>query len=139
MRYMKYGELRINLENLLGVYIKREEVGDKYVDDNSEIVIQSFNFDNSISTTKILCKFELGKKIINKLANLLSSEYINIQSVMIIKKDFIKVWYSNSKKDCLVEDFNGELIYIGDDRDALLNIDKELDKDEQNVFTVKWG
>ena len=137
MRYMKYGELRINLENLLGVYIKREEVGDKYVDDNSEIVIQSFNFDNSISTTKILCKFELGKKIINKLANLLSSEYINIQSVMIIKKDFIKVWYSNSKKDCLVEDFNGELIYIGDDRDVLLNIDKELDKDEQNVFTVK--
>ena len=137
MRYMKYGELRINLENLLGVYIKREEVGDKYVDDNSEIVIQSFNFDNSISTTKILCKFELGKKIINKLANLLSSEYINIQSVMIIKKDFIKVWYSNSKKDCLVEHFNGELIYIGDDRDALLNIDKELDKDEQNVFTVK--
>ena len=137
MRYMKYGELRINLENLLGVYIKREEVGDKYVDDNSEIVIQSFNFDNSISTTKILCKFELGKKIINKLANLLSSEYINIQSVMIIKKDFIKVWYSNSKKDCLVEDFNGELIYIGDDRDALLKIDKELDKDEQNVFTVK--
>lgn len=139
MRYMKYGELRINLENLLGVYIKREEVGDKYVDDNSEIVIQSFNFDNSISTTKILCKFELGKKIINKLASLLSSEYINIQSVMIIKKEFIKVWYSNSKKDCLVEDFNGELIYIGDDRDALLNIDKELDKDEQNVFTVKWG
>ena len=137
MRYMKYGELRINLENLLGVYIKREEVGDKYVDDNSEIVIQSFNFDNSISTTKILCKFELGKKIINKLANLLSSEYINIQSVMIIKKDFIKVWYSNSKKDCLVEDFNGELIYIGDDRDALLNTDKDLDKDEQNVFTVK--
>ena len=139
MRYMKYGELRINLENLLGIYIKREEVGDKYVDDNSEIVIQSFNFDNSISTTKILCKFELGKKIINKLASLLSSEYINIQSVMIIKKEFIKVWYSNSKKDCLVEDFNGELIYIGDDRDALLNIDKELDKDEQNVFTVKWG
>ena len=139
MRYMKYGELRINLENLLGVYIKREEVGDKYVDDNSEIVIQSFNFDNSISTTKILCKFELGKKIINKLASLLSSEYMNIQSVMIIKKEFIKVWYSNSKKDCLVEDFNGELIYIGDDRDALLNIDKELDKDEQNVFTVKWG
>ena len=137
MRYMKYGELRINLENLLGVYIKREEVGDKYVDDNSEIVIQSFNFDNSISTTKILCKFELGKKIINKVASLLSSEYINIQSVMIIKKDFIKVWYSNSKKDCLVEDFNGELIYIGDDRDALLNIDKELDNDEQNVFTVK--
>ena len=137
MRYMKYGELRINLENLLGVYIKREEVGDKYVDDNSEIVIQSFNFDNSISTTKILCKIELGKKIINKLASLLSSEYINIQSVMIIKKEFIKVWYSNSKKDCLVEDFNGELIYIGDDRDALLNIDKELDKDEQNVFTVK--
>ena len=137
MRYMKYGELRINLENLLGVYIKREEVGDKYVDDNSEIVIQSFNFDNSISTTKILCKFELGKKIINKLANLLSSEYINIQSVMIIKKDFIKVWYSNSRKNCLVEDFNGELIYISDDRDALLNIDKELDKDEQNVFTVK--
>ena len=137
MRYMKYGELRINLENLLGVYIKREEVGDKYVDDNSEIVIQSFNFDNSISTTKILCKFELGKKIINKLASLLSSEYINIQSVMIIKKEFIKVWYSNSKKDCLVEDFNGELIYISDDRDALLNIDKELDKDEQNVFTVK--
>ena len=137
MRYMKYGELRINLENLLGIYIKREEVGDKYVDDNSEIVIQSFNFDNSISTTKILCKFELGKKIINKLANLLSSEYINIQSVMIIKKDFIKVWYSNSKKDCLVEDFNGELIYIGNDRDVLLNIDKELDKDEQNVFTVK--
>ena len=39
--------------------------------------------------------------------------------------------------NCLVEDFNGELIYIGDDRDALLNIDKELDKDEQNVFTVK--
>ena len=139
MRYMKYGELRINLENLLGVYIERKEVGDKYVDDNSEIVIQSFNFDNSISTTKILCKFELGKKIINKLASLLSSEYINIQSVMIIKKEFIKVWYSNSKKDCLVEDFNGELIYIGDDRDALLNIDKELDKDEQNVFTVKWG
>ena len=137
MRYMKYGELRINLENLLGVYIKREEVGDKYVDDNSEIVIQSFNFDNSISTTKILCKFELGKKIINKLANLLSSEYINIQSVMIIKKDFIKVWYSNSKKDCLVEDFNGELIYIGDDKNDLLNIDKELDNDEQNVFTVK--
>ena len=137
MRYMKYGELRINLENLLGVYMEREEVGDKYVDDNSEIVIQSFNFDNSISTTKILCKFELGKKIINKLANLLSSEYINIQSVMIIKKDFIKVWYSNSKQDCLVEDFNGELIYIGDNRDDLLNIDKELDKDEQNVFTVK--
>ena len=54
-----------------------------------------------------------------------------------IKKDFIKVWYSNSRKNCLVEDFNGELIYIGDDRDALLNIDKELDKDEQNVFTVK--
>ena len=137
MKYVKCGELRINLENLLGVYMEREEVGDKYVDDNSEIVIQSFNFDNSISTTKILCKFELGKKIINKLANLLSSEYINIQSVMIIKKDFIKVWYSNSKKDCLVEDFNGELIYIGDDRDALLNIDKELDKDEQNVFAVK--
>ena len=137
MRYMKYGELRINLENLLGVYIEREEVGDKYVDDNSKIVIQSFNFDNSISTTKILCKFELGKKIINKLANLLSSEYINIQSVMIIKKEFIKVWYSNSKKDCLVADFNGELIYIGDHRDAVLNIDKELDKDEQNVFTVK--
>ena len=137
MKYVKCGELRINLENLLGVYMEREEVGDKYVDDNSEIVIQSFNFDNSISTTKILCKFELGKKIINKLTNLLSSEYINIQSIMIIKKDFIKVWYSNSKKDCLVEDFNGELIYIGDDRDALLNIDKELDKDEQNVFTVK--
>ena len=71
MRYMKYGELRINLENLLGVYIKREEVGDKYVDDNSKIVIQSLNFDNSISTTKILCKFELGKKIINKVASLL--------------------------------------------------------------------
>ena len=137
MRYMKYGELRINLENLLGVYIKREEVGDKYVDDNSEIVIQSFNFDNSISTTKILCKFELGKKIINKLANLLSSEYINIQSVMIIKKDFIKVWYSNSRKNCLVEDFNGELIYISDDKNDLLNIDKELDKNKQNVFTVK--
>ena len=137
MKYVKCGELRINLENLLGVYMEREEVGDKYVDDNSKIVIQSFNFDNSISTTKILCKFELGKKIINKLVNLLSSEYINIQSVMIIKKEFIKVWYSNSKKDCLVEDFNGELIYIGDDRDALLNIDKELDKDEQNVFTVK--
>ena len=137
MKYVKCGELRINLENLLGVYIKREEVGNKYVDDNSEIVIQSLNFDNSVSTTKILCKFELGKKIIDKVTNLLSSEYINIQSVMIIKKDFIKVWYSNSKKDCLVEDFNGELIYIGDDRDALLNIDKELDKDEQNVFTVK--
>ena len=136
MRYMKYGELRINLENLLGVYIKREEVGDKYVDDNSEIVIQSFNFDNSISTTKILCKFELGKKIINKLANLLSSEYINIQSVMIIKKEFIKVWYSNSKKDCLVEDFNGELIYIGDDRDALLNIDKELNNEEDRKSVV---
>ena len=43
---MKYGELRINLENLLGIYIKREEVGDKYVDDNSEIVIQSFNFED---------------------------------------------------------------------------------------------
>ena len=137
MRYMKYGELRINLENLLGIYIKREEVGDKYVDDNSEIVIQSFNFDNSISTTKILCKFELGKKIINKLANLLSSEYINIQSVMIIKKDFIKVWYSNSRKNCLVEDFNGELIYISDDKNDLLNIDNELNNDEQNVFTVK--
>ena len=137
MRYMKYGELRINLENLLGVYIEREEVGDKYVDDNSEIVIQSFNFDNSISTTKILCKFELGKKIINKLASLLSSEYINIQSVMIIKKEFIKVWYSNSKKDCLVEDFNGELIYISDDKNDLLNIDNELNNDEQNVFTVK--
>ena len=137
MRYMKYGELRINLENLLGVYIEREEVGDKYVDDNSEIVIQSFNFDNSISTTKILCKFELGKKIINKLANLLSSEYINIQSVMIIKKDFIKVWYSNSRKNCLVEDFNGELIYISDDKNDLLNIDNELNNDEQNVFTVK--
>lgn len=137
MRYMKYGELRINLENLLGVYIEREEVGDKYVNDNSEIVIQSLNFDNSISTTKILCKFELGKKIINKAASLLSSEYINIQSVMLIKKEFIKVWYSNSKKDCLVEDFNGELIYIGDDKSDLLNIDKELDNDEQNVFTVK--
>ena len=137
MKYVKCGELRINLENLLGVYIKREEVGNKYVDDNSEIVIQSFNFDNSISTTKILCKFELGKKIINKLANLLSSEYINIQSVMIIKKDFIKVWYSNSRKNCLVEDFNGELIYISDDKNDLLNIDKELDNDEQNVFTVK--
>lgn len=137
MRYMKYGELRINLENLLGVYIKREEVGDKYVDDNSEIVIQSFNFDNSISTTKILCKFELGKKIINKVASLLSSEYINIQSVMIIKKDFIKVWYSNSRKNCLVEDFNGELIYISDDKNDLLNIDNELNNDEQNVFTVK--
>ena len=137
MRYMKYGELRINLENLLGIYIKREEVGDKYVDDNSEIVIQSFNFDNSISTTKILCKFELGKKIINKVASLLSSEYINIQSVMIIKKDFIKVWYSNSRKNCLVEDFNGELIYISDDKNDLLNIDNELNNDEQNVFTVK--
>ena len=137
MKYVKCGELRINLENLLGVYIKREEVGNKYVDDNSEIVIQSLNFDNSVSTTKILCKFELSKKIIDKVTNLLSSEYINIQSVMLIKKEFIKVWYSNSKKDCLVEDFNGELIYIGDDRDALLNIDKELDKDEQNVFTVK--
>ena len=137
MRYMKYGELRINLENLLGVYIEREEVGDKYVDDNSEIVIQSFNFDNSISTTKILCKFELGKKIINKVASLLSSEYINIQSVMIIKKDFIKVWYSNSRKNCLVEDFNGELIYISDDKNDLLNIDNELNNDEQNVFTVK--
>ena len=137
MKYVKCGELRINLENLLGVYIKREEVGNKYVDDNSEIVIQSLNFDNSISTTKILCKFELGKKIINKVASLLSSEYINIQSVMLIKKEFIKVWYSNSKKDCLVEDFNGELIYIGDDKNDLLNIDKELDNDEQNVFTVK--
>ena len=137
MRYMKYGELRINLENLLGVYIEREEVGDKYVDDNSEIVIQSLNFDNSISTTKILCKFELGKKIINKVASLLSSEYINIQSVMIIKKDFIKVWYSNSRKNCLVEDFNGELIYISDDKNDLLNIDNELNNDEQNVFTVK--
>ena len=137
MKYVKCGELRINLENLLGVYIKREEVGNKYVDDNSEIVIQSLNFDNSVSTTKILCKFELGKKIIDKVTNLLSSEYINIQSVMLIKKEFIKVWYSNSKKDCLVEDFNGELIYIGDDKNDLLNIDKELDKDEQNVFTVK--
>ena len=137
MRYMKYGELRINLENLLGVYIKREEVGDKYVDDNSEIVIQSFNFDNSISTTKILCKFELGKKIIDKVTNLLSSEYINIQSVMLIKKEFIKVWYSNSRKNCLVEDFNGELIYISDDKNDLLNIDNELNNDEQNVFTVK--
>ena len=137
MKYVKCGELRINLENLLGVYMEREEVGDKYVDDNSEIVIQSLNFDNSISTTKILCKFELGKKIINKVASLLSSEYINIQSVMLIKKEFIKVWYSNSKKDCLVEDFNGELIYIGDDKNDLLNIDKELDNDEQNVFTVK--
>ena len=137
MKYVKCGELRINLENLLGVYIKREEVGNKYVDDNSEIVIQSLNFDNSVSTTKILCKFELGKKIIDKVTNLLSSEYINIQSVMLIKKEFIKVWYSNSKKDCLVEDFNGELIYIGDDKNDLLNIDKELDNDEQNVFTVK--
>ena len=137
MKYVKCGELRINLENLLGVYMEREEVGDKYVDDNSEIVIQSFNFDNSISTTKILCKFELGKKIINKVASLLSSEYINIQSVMIIKKDFIKVWYSNSRKNCLVEDFNGELIYISDDKNDLLNIDKELDKNKQNVFTVK--
>ena len=137
MKYVKCGELRINLENLLGVYMEREEVGDKYVDDNSEIVIQSLNFDNSISTTKILCKFELGKKIINKLASLLSSEYINIQSVMIIKKEFIKVWYSNSKKDCLVEDFNGELIYISDDKNDLLNIDNELNNDEQNVFTVK--
>ena len=137
MKYVKCGELRINLENLLGVYMEREEVGDKYVDDNSEIVIQSFNFDNSISTTKILCKFELGKKIINKLASLLSSEYINIQSVMIIKKDFIKVWYSNSRKNCLVEDFNGELIYISDDKNDLLNIDNELNNDEQNVFTVK--
>lgn len=137
MKYVKCGELRINLENLLGVYIKREEVGDKYVDDNSEIVIQSLNFDNSISTTKILCKFELGKKIINKVASLLSSEYINIQSVMIIKKDFIKVWYSNSRKNCLVEDFNGELIYISDDKNDLLNIDNELNNDEQNVFTVK--
>ena len=137
MKYVKCGELRINLENLLGVYMEREEVGDKYVDDNSEIVIQSLNFDNSISTTKILCKFELGKKIINKLASLLSSEYINIQSVMIIKKDFIKVWYSNSRKNCLVEDFNGELIYISDDKNDLLNIDNELNNDEQNVFTVK--
>ena len=137
MKYVKCGELRINLENLLGVYIKREEVGNKYVDDNSEIVIQSLNFDNSVSTTKILCKFELGKKIIDKVTNLLSSEYINIQSVMLIKKEFIKVWYSNSKKDCLVEDFNGELIYISDDKNDLLNIDKELDNDEQNVFTVK--
>ena len=137
MKYVKCGELRINLENLLGVYMEREEVGDKYVDDNSEIVIQSFNFDNSISTTKILCKFELGKKIINKVASLLSSEYINIQSVMIIKKDFIKVWYSNSRKNCLVEDFNGELIYISDDKNDLLNIDNELNNDEQNVFTVK--
>ena len=137
MKYVKCCELRINLENLLGVYMEREEVGDKYVDDNSEIVIQSLNFDNSISTTKILCKFELGKKIINKLANLLSSEYINIQSVMIIKKDFIKVWYSNSRKNCLVEDFNGELIYISDDKNDLLNIDNELNNDEQNVFTVK--
>ena len=137
MKYVKCGELRINLENLLGVYMEREEVGDKYVDDNSEIVIQSLNFDNSISTTKILCKFELGKKIINKVASLLSSEYINIQSVMIIKKDFIKVWYSNSRKNCLVEDFNGELIYIGDDKNDLLNIDNELNNDEQNVFTVK--
>ena len=137
MKYVKCGELRINLENLLGVYIKREEVGNKYVDDNSEIVIQSLNFDNSVSTTKILCKFELGKKIIDKVTNLLSSEYINIQSVMLIKKEFIKVWYSNSKKDCLVEDFNGELIYIGDDKNDLLNIDNELNNDEQNVFTVK--
>ena len=137
MKYVKCGELRINLENLLGVYMEREEVGDKYVDDNSEIVIQSLNFDNSISTTKILCKFELGKKIINNLASLLSSEYINIQSVMIIKKDFIKVWYSNSRKNCLVEDFNGELIYISDDKNDLLNIDNELNNDEQNVFTVK--
>ena len=137
MKYVKCGELRINLENLLGVYMEREEVGDKYVDDNSEIVIQSLNFDNSISTTKILCKFELGKKIINKVASLLSSEYINIQSVMIIKKDFIKVWYSNSRKNCLVEDFNGELIYISDDKNDLLNIDNELNNDEQNVFTVK--
>ena len=137
MKYVKCGELRINLENLLGVYIKREEVGNKYVDDNSEIVIQSLNFDNSVSTTKILCKFELGKKIIDKVTNLLSSEYINIQSVMIIKKDFIKVWYSNSRKNCLVEDFNGELIYIGDDKNDLLNIDNELNNDEQNVFTVK--
>ena len=86
MRYMKYGELRINLENLLGVYIKREEVGDKYVDDNSKIVIQSLNFDNSISTTKILCKFERGKKIINKLASLLSSEYINTMVISQLKK-----------------------------------------------------
>ena len=137
MKYVKCGELRINLENLLGIYMEREEVGDKYVDDNSEIVIQSLNFDNSISTTKILCKFELGKKIINKVASLLSSEYINIQSVMIIKKDFIKVWYSNSRKNCLVEDFNGELIYISDDKNDLLNIDNELNNDEQNVFTVK--
>ena len=137
MKYVKCGELRINLENLLGVYIKREEVGNKYVDDNSEIVIQSLNFDNSVSTTKILCKFELGKKIIDKVTNLLSSEYINIQSVMLIKKEFIKVWYSNSKKDCLVEDFNGELIYISDDKNDLLNIDNKLNNDEQNVFTVK--
>ena len=137
MKYVKYGELRINLENLLGVYIKREEVGNKYVDDNSEIVIQSLNFDNSVSTTKILCKFELGKKIIDKVTNLLSSEYINIQSIMIIKKEFIKVWYSNSRKNCLVEDFNGELIYISDDKNDLLNIDNELNNDEQNVFTVK--
>ena len=67
----------------------------------------------------------------------MSSEYINIQSVMIIKKDFIKVWYSNSRKNCLVEDFNGELIYISDDKNDLLNIDNELNNDEQNVFTVK--
>ena len=85
----------------------------------------------------VVIVYVYGKKIINKVASLLSSEYINIQSIMIIKKEFIKVWYSNSKKDCLVEDFNGELIYVGDNRDDLLNIDKELDKDEQNVFAVK--
>ena len=56
---------------------------------------------------------------------------------MIIKKEFIKVWYSNSRKNCLVEDFNGELIYISDDKNDLLNIDNELNNDEQNVFTVK--
>ena len=124
MSFVKSNSIRINTDTLLGLYIMRYEENN-YSNEKCKLMIQTLNFDNSVQSLTIYCGFDLGKRIINDVSSKVKSEFINIDSIVLIKEEFIKMWYLNDKNKQFIVDLSGCTIYIGDKNNLEL-LDKKL-------------
>ena len=96
-----------------------------YSNEKCKLMIQTLNFDNSVQSLTIYCGFDLGKGIINDVSSKVKSEFINIDSIVLIKEEFIKMWYLNDKNKQFIVDLSGCTIYIGNKNNLEL-LDKRL-------------
>lgn len=124
MSFVKSNSIRINTDTLLGLYIMRYEENN-YSNEKYKLMIQTLNFDNSVQSLTIYCGFDLGKRIINDVSSKVKSEFINIDSIVLIKEEFIKMWYLNDKNKQFIVDLSGCTIYIGNKNNLEL-LDKRL-------------